>query len=396
MSLDNYLVPVKVDIENITTPSARLSFDVTLRQPVWYTRDHRVRLVQVSLPPVGRHLNEDLQDPTATVTCYLSNAEKVFLAKYPDLKKGTTLLERYNAFASNGYTVQSVADSVKSSGNAAKDAANYNYFTKLEEKPEDGKRVLRNVTEDSERIDIHAYIRKGTYFSCQEMLDQLNYDLSRAGVRHLQLELRDSMLRVKDITVPNIQNKGHRPRWQMYLNRHRAPAVTKEVLGVLGVHVVPDTTPRTSTEPYYVHVEGARAYQKANRGMNFCGKDLYHGSLRNLEMTVEVLSLEADGTTSAVRLPEPLAIIPLKGDDEGKSIHQKVSYPKIHHMPVLDAEETEQELKRLRFNISSSDQRTMFALGSGTINLLLEIYRENVKTDSREVPDIWVSGNNLR
>jgi hypothetical protein len=363
-------------------------FEVPLDKKVWYKQNQRVRIIQVALPPVGRYI-PDIGDAIVTMTCRLTDAEKVFLRKYPKLAQEQNELT-HKQYGGNWYTIQEVANAAKVTNDAKADAENHQYMKRLVKKTESGKtRLLRNipvkyvavgedgeekrvdnVNEETERIDMHGYTNEGTVFSCQEILDQVNDYLVSAGLRHLSLEFRDNVLRIKDRT-----QRGHRLFWQAILNTSHSKDIRKHIMPLLGVHEKLGASWDGKDIPlqvYYMSAADATAYRSGSAG-TYLGKDLFTGGLRVLNLTCEVVRHDGDAGLS---LAKPVACIPLRSEDETRPIVYEPSNPLTQQLPIVQTGDSDHGLEKLRFTLAAADEQTKFALGSGMIHLLMEIYSE--------------------
>jgi hypothetical protein len=385
---ESYVIPLRKEIDAITTPATQYTFEAVVSRRLLYTPDHKVKVLRVTLPPVGRHFTSDVAEPIIVVRTPTTSVEKEFLTRNAGLMKKIDQLTTPFAYGGNAFASRTLSENVKSSNDVTLDEETFSYFKMLkaygDEKP------IRYVEDNKDYIFTLAHLQKGNYFSVQELVDVLNERLSRAGLMHIQLECKDRMLRVKDQTI-NVGRKEsvHRGVWEVFYNPAHSVTVSEEVLPLLGIQQT--GVGSANDPPYYIHVNNAKVYRK-NPSDSQVEVDLYFKGLRELVLTAEILPETGDG--SGTLLSEPLAVVPLQANCEAKPIQYEATHALKQHTP-LPAGTQVGELKRVRFTLATVDKTTKFVLAKGTIQLVLEISREAVKEvlgdGEDEYSDMWMN-----
>jgi hypothetical protein len=218
---------------------------------------------------------------------------------------------------------------------------------------------------DQSVIIFMGYMRKGVYFSCDQILEMMNTDLRKAGLNHISLEFVNGQLKVRDE-----RTAFHRPDWVMDINATRDIELAKYI-PILGVQYSLGTMNATGIKPFYTNNLGLWEYGGDKLGVH-CNHNLYYG-MNYLTLSGEVSPPQASQLLPAP-FEEPLAVVLLKPEDEGKNIvyESKDSYFS-QKIPFLGAHAIEQKLQRMRFTISSGDSNTKFSFAKGCIQMLVEV-----------------------
>ncbi|HEX3935221.1 MAG TPA: hypothetical protein VHW43_11120, partial [Puia sp.] len=256
----------------------------------------------------------------------------------------------------------------------------------LKEPEEEGSKVVRNVVGDS--IWLKGYIRKGVYFSARHILDVLNRDIKRGGARHLNLEFdKNNFIRIKDTAFTEAGvDKGYRDFWSVYLNPTGEERLRNQYLPLLGFR----SFDQKLATVFYGTANGVRDHFDDVKHAYFT-RDLFYKDLRHLELGIEVLPRNGD---DGVPLKDTAAIIPLREEDEARSVNIVIENPAALEIVDIDGVgDGDQQLNRLRFTLTSPDRKAEFALGTGVIELYIEIYKSD---DPIGGEDDWRSGAYVR
>jgi hypothetical protein len=385
MVAESKLFSLTKAVEGVTPPSTAYSFELSFQKPPWYTSRHRLRVLRVVLPPVGRCLTEDVEEPAVEIACVLTEAEKTFLAKYPGMEENTVTLKSHQ-WAGNHYAFKKEAENVAVTDDLEADVLKYPFLLRLKEPDEVGSKILRRV--HAGNINVAGYIRKGVYFSTQHILDGLNRDLNRGGVRHFNLEFdRNNFIRINDARcTAEGGDKGYRNYWSVYLNPRGEERLRRDFLPLLGFRCLD----QEQIGLFYGTGDGLGEHSNDLKHAYFT-RDLFYKDLRHLELGVEVVPSHGDG---AVSLKDTAAIIPLRDYDEARALNTVITNPADLEIPTVEGVGNgDQQLNRLRFTLTSPDRKASFALGSGVIELHIEIYKPD---DPVGGEDSWRTGAYVR